>query len=317
MQIFRSGSLAARHLGAVLLAMACVATSSVSAQQTFATPETATSALMAAVKTGNPRSIIAVLGQDATGIVLSGDAVADGVTRDKFISAYEAKQALELNGDDRMTLVVGKDDFPFPIPLVRKHAKWRFDTNAGRDEILRRRIGRNEFSTIQTCLAYYDAQLDYSEKGYSGNGTRAYAQRIVSTPGKTDGLYWPTSTASGASPLGELFASAAADGYGVGEQRAPFHGYYYRILTRQGQYAKGATIDYVVHGSMIGGFALVAYPANYRNSGVMTFVISHNGTLYQKDLGRLTDRIASRMQVFDPDPSWTVVPTMVPPKDND
>jgi len=316
MRKFPASLPAARCLGALVLLIACIATTAARSQQAFATPEAAAAALVSAVKTGNQKSMLAVLGQDGSGIVSSGDAVADAETRGEFVSAYEAKQTLKKDGDDKATLIVGNDEFPFPIPLVRKQAKWKFDAAAGRDEILRRRIGRNELSTIQACLAYYDAQFEYAEKDYSGNGTRAYAQRIISSPGKKDGLYWPSSAAGDESPLGELVANATAEGYGTGE-RAPFHGYYYRILTRQGPNARGAAINYVVRGTMIGGFALVAYPANYRNSGVMTFVINHNGTLYQKDLGQLTDRIASRMQAFDPDQSWTVVPTTVPATDKE
>ena len=181
---------------------------------------------------------------------------------------------------------------------------------------MRRRIGRNELSAIQACLAYYDAQLEYAEKDYSGNGTRAYAQRIVSNPGKKGRAVLADFGRRRGEPARRTGRQCHGRGLSRRGERAPFHGYYYKILTQQGPNAKGAAINYVVRGTMVGGFALVAYPANYRNSGVMTFVINHNGTLYQKDLGRLTDRIASRMQAFDPDQSWTVVPTTVPPKDD-
>ena len=184
---------------------------------------------------------------------------------------------------------------------------WRFDTVAGRDEILVRRIGRNELNAIQTCLAYVDAQNEYAEKDRTGAGVKTYAQRIISRPGKKDGLYWSASQGEDASPLGELFAQATAQGYRVGAGRTPFHGYYFKILTRQGAAAPGGDLDYVVNGKMIGGFALVAYPAEYRNSGVMTFLVSYAGTVFEKDLGPDTAGIAERMTAFNPDRTWKEV----------
>jgi hypothetical protein len=227
--------------------------------------------------------------------------------RSRFVSAYTAKHQVAMEGDNRAILVVGSEDFPFPIPLVRKGDDWRFDTVAGRTEILKRRIGRNELNTIQAALAYVDAQNEYADKDHGDGGTGIYAQRIVSQPGKKDGLYWPTSQGDDPSPLGELAARATAEGYRIGGERAPFHGYYFKILTKQGPAAAGGAMDYVVNGKMIGGFALVAYPASYRNSGVMTFVVNHNGTIYQKDLGKHTARIAERMTAFNPDASWKKV----------
>jgi hypothetical protein len=182
-------------------------------------------------------------------------------------------------------------------------SSWRgFDAVGGRREILVRRIGRNELSAIQACLAYVDAQQEYAEKGFGGNGV--YARRIVSGRGKKDGLYWPAQPGEEESPLGDLAASAAADGYDVKLQRMPYHGYYYRILTRQGPNAPGGALDYVVRGNMIGGFALVAYPAQYGNSGVMTFLVNHQGVIYEKDLGRRTPAIAAGMTAFNPDHTW-------------
>jgi Protein of unknown function (DUF2950) len=185
---------------------------------------------------------------------------------------------------------------------VRKDGTWRFDTATGREEILYRRIGRNELDAIETCLAYVDAQRDYAEQGVAGNGV--YAQRIVSRPGRKDGLYWSAQSGADESPLGELAANAAAEGYRAGHQRAPYHGYYYQVLTRQGPDAPGGAMDYVVRGRMIGGFALVAYPAEYRNSGVMTFLVNHQGNVYEKDLGPNTARIAAGMSAFNPDKTW-------------
>ena len=286
----------------------CAAASVASAQQAFKTPDEAASALASAAKTGDRKAIVTVLGPDGEDIVSSGDEVADAQTRQKFVAAYDAKHEIAMDGDNKATVVVGLEDFPLPIPLVRKDGMWRFDTAAGRDEILFRRIGKNELEAIQASLAYVDAQKEYAEKDRTGAGVNTYAQRIISQPGKKDGLYWPTSPGEEASPLGELVAQATRQGYSAGGGRTPFHGYYFKILTKQGAAAPGGEMDYVVRGKMIGGFALVAYPAEYRNSGVMTFLVNHAGTVYQKDLGPNTPRLAERMTSFNPDPSWQKVP---------
>ena len=212
-----------------------------------------------------------------------------------------------MEGDQKAVLVIGDQDWPFPIPIVRKDDSWRFDTAAGRDEILYRRIGRNERAAIQASLAYVDAQNDYAAITRASTGTAAYAQRIVSQTGKKDGLYWPTEPGESPSPLGELVAGATREGYRVGGERAPFHGYYYKILTRQGSAAPGGAYDYVVRGKMIGGFALVAYPAVYRQSGVMTFLVNHEGTVFEKDLGPRTAQIAEHIDSFNPDDTWKKV----------
>jgi hypothetical protein len=278
-----------------------------SADEAFKTAEAAADALFSAVKADDANAILRILGRGGAQIASSGDAVADAEMRSRFVSAYTAKHQVTMEGDNRAILVIGSEDFPFPIPLVRKGDNWRFDTVAGRTEILKRRIGRNELNTIQAALAYVDAQNEYADKDHGDAGTGIYAQRIVSQPGKKDGLYWPTSQGDDPSPLGELAARATAEGYRIGGERAPFHGYYFKILTKQGPAAAGGAMDYVVNGKMIGGFALVAYPASYRNSGVMTFVVNHNGTIYQKDLGKHTARIAERMTTFNPDASWKKV----------
>jgi len=272
------------------------------AQQSFKTAQEAVDALVSAAKTGDRKAVLTVLGRDGADIVSSGDPIADASTRNRVIEAYDAKRQVVMEGTDKAVLIIGQEDWPFPIPLVREGGTWRFDTAAGREEILYRRIGRNELSAIQTCLAFVDAQQEYAERGVAGNGV--YAQRIVSRSGKKDGLYWPPESNADESPLGELAASAAAEGYRVGEQRAPYHGYYYKILTRQGPNAPGGTLDYIVRGSMIGGFALVAYPAEYRNSGVMTFLVNHRGDIYEKDLGPNTARVAASMTAFNPDNTW-------------
>jgi hypothetical protein len=286
----------------------CTAASVASAQQAFKTPDEAASAFVSAAKTGDRKAVIKVLGPDGADIISSGDEVADAATRQKFVATYDAKHEIAMEGDSKAIMVIGEEAFPFPIPIMRKDGTWRFDTDAGRQEILSRRIGRNELDAIQTCLAYVDAQNDYADEDPTGAGKGIYAQRVVSSPGKKDGLYWPDSQGNNASPLGEFVAEATGQGYRVGAGRTPYHGYYYKILTKQGPAAPGGTLDYVVQGKMIGGFALVAYPAQYRNSGVMTFIVNHSGVVYQKDLGPRTAAIAEEMTSYNPDKTWTEVP---------
>ncbi|MCC8979729.1 DUF2950 domain-containing protein [Bradyrhizobium acaciae] len=291
-------------IGVAMAAALALLLSSARAQQGFPNPEDAAAALATAVKAGTSRAMLKVLGRDAADIIESGDDVADANARQRFLSAYDDKHSIKADGNKIAILILGKDDFPFPIPLVNNNDGWSFDADAGRREILYRRIGQNELAAIQTSLAYVDAQNEYAEKD-RGEGVGAYAQRIVSRPGKTDGLFWRDD--KDPSPLGELAAQAAAEGYKVGEQSMPYHGYYYRILKAQGSDAPGGALNYVVNGKMIGGFALVAWPAEYANSGVMTFLVNHAGTVYQKDLGPRTDFLAKRMIVFDPDHTWKKV----------
>jgi hypothetical protein len=283
-------------------------TACANAQQTFSTPEEAAGALAVAIKSGAQANILRVLGFRGADIVSSGDDVADAEARQHFTAAYDAKHSIKLEDDKKGVIILGADDFPFPIPLVREKHGWGFDTATGRLEILYRRIGRNELDAIQTCLSYVDAQNEYAEKDRTGAGIGVYAQRIVSASGKKDGLYWPSSDGD-QSPLGELAAQASAEGYKVGSGAVPYHGYYYRILTQQGPNAPGGTLNYVVKGKMIGGFALVAYPAEYGNSGVMTFLVNHTGTVYQKDLGNQTLNLVMGMPWFDPDQTWKKVNT--------
>jgi hypothetical protein len=274
------------------------------AQESFSSPEQASAALVDAVKSGTNRAILKVLGNAAEDIVSSGDEVADAEMRQRFTTAYDARHSIKAEGNKKATLIVGNDDFPFPIPLYNTKSGWEFDTKVGRIEILYRRIGRNELDAIQTCLAFVDAQNEYAEKD-RGQGVGVYAQRIVSSPGKKDGLFWRDDRDP--SPLGELAAEASSEGYKHEGKGAPYHGYYYRILKAQGSDAPGGALNYVVWGKMIGGFALIAYPAEYGNSGVMTFMVNHAGTVYQKDLGRWTYVHAKRMIVFDPDQTWKKV----------
>ena len=290
-----------------VVALLCAAASAAVAQQAFKTPDEAAGAFVRAAKAGDMKALVTVLGPDGEDIVSSGDEVADAATREKFVTAYDAKHQIIMEGDNKAIMVIGQDDFPLPIPIVRKEGMWRFDTEAGRDEILFRRVGENELDAIQAALAYVDAQNEYAEKDRTGAGMNTYAQHIISQPGGKDGLYWPTSQGEEPSPLGELVAQATAQGYRVGGGRTPFHGYYFKILTKQGPAAPGGELDYVVNGKMIGGFALVAYPAEYRNSGVMTFIVSHAGDVFQKDLGPNTPRLAERMTSFNPDSTWQKV----------
>jgi len=235
---------ASAGLGAIV-AMALL-TSASQAQQAYSSPEEAAASLAAAVKTGTRSAILKVLGNDGADIVESGDDVADAEMRQRFLSAYDARNSIKAEGNKKATLILGADDFPFPIPLVNNRRGWEFDTAAGRLEILYRRIGRNEMDAIQTCLAFVDAENEYAEKDRTGEGTGVYAQRIVSSPGKKDGLFWRDDRDP--SPLGELAAQASAEGYNAGEQAAPYHGYYFRILKGQGSDAPGGALNYVVKG---------------------------------------------------------------------
>src|SRR5262245_46066551 len=303
---FRAPDYLAAAAAALLI---CAMASPASAQQSFKTPDEAVSALVTAAKAADRKAVLTVLGPGAEDIVSSGDEVDDEGIRKEFIAAYDEKHEIKADGE-RSILIVGKDDFPFPIPLVHKGDAWTFDTEAGRQEVLFRRIGRNELDAIQASLAYVDAQNDYADKD-RGDGVGVYAQRIISQPNKKDGLYWPTAAGEEESPLGDLMAAANAQGYRArgGGERTPFHGYYYKILTRQGPAAQGGVLDYVVKGKMIGGFALVAWPAEYGNSGVMTFIVNHNGTVYEKDLGQRTAQVAAGMSAFNPDDTWKKVDT--------
>jgi Protein of unknown function (DUF2950) len=303
MTVLRWRSIDCRLLGVIALAVSCLLMPAAQAQQSFSSPDDAASALAASVKSGVKQDMLKVLGTDGEDIIDSGDDVADADARGKFVSAYDAKHSVKVDGK-KATLIIGADDFPFPVPLVHNKAGWEFDTNEGRQEILYRRIGRNELDTIQTMLAFVDAEDEYADKD-RGEGVGVYAQRIVSSQGKKDGLYWPSDNND--SPLGQLAAEASAEGYKAGGEPQPYHGYYYRILTQQGSNAPGGAMSYIVKDKMIGGFALVAYPADYGNSGVMTFIVNHAGTVYQKDLGEDTAARVKSLTSFDPDKTWTKV----------
>jgi hypothetical protein len=276
------------------------------AQQRFNTPNAAVEALVAAARSGDRRTVVSILGPGSQEIISSGDAVADDNIKQEFLTAYDAQHRIVSETGKPSVLVMGQNDWPFPIPLAQKDGQWSFDTAAGREEILARRIGRNELGAIKAALAFYDAQNEYADMFKDKTGQAVYAQKIVSSPGKKDGLYWPTSGSEPDSPLGEAVAGATQKGYNVGTGE-PYHGYYYKLLTSQGPNAPGGAVDYIVRGNMIGGFGLVAYPAEYGNSGIMTFIINNDGDVYEKDLGPRTERIASRLSEFNPDHTWRKV----------
>jgi hypothetical protein len=265
-------------------------------QRRFATPDEAMTALVNAIKSDDRKALLDILGSQGRALVSSGDTVNDRAAGQRFAAEYDRAHHIEAGGG-KLVLHVGADDFPFPIPLVPDGPDWRFDTQAGKEEILNRRIGRNELETIQVCLAYVDAQRDYYSEDRNADGLREYAARFAITPGKRDGLYWPTKSGEPLSPLGPLVVQARGEGYRRGDSRTPipYHGYYYRILTAQGPAGSDGAYDYMAHGHMIGGFALVAFPAQYGNSGVMTFIVNHEGVVYQKDLGPDTASIARAM----------------------
>jgi hypothetical protein len=282
------------------------ATSDAWAQQKFPSAEAAADALAAAARAGDRKQVTAVLGPNSTDLVSSGDAVEDEESRKGFIAAYDARHSIKRDDGKAATLVIGDNDFPFPIPLVEANGSWSFDTQGGREEILARRIGRNELAVIQVSLAFFDAENEYADTMPKVDGMSVYAQRVVSRPGKKDGLYWPAAEGQQQSPIGEAVALATQRGYKASSGE-PFYGYRYKVLTRQGAGAPGGALNYVVNGNMIGGFALVAWPAEYGNSGIATFMINHRGEIYEKDLGADTSRIAARMTSFNPDHTWKKV----------
>ena len=285
-----------------MLAMIGPASAAEAKQKTFATPEEAVKALVAAA--GDAKAVLGVLGSDAKAIINSGDAAADKDARERFLKAHKEASKLMKSGDDMALLVVGKDEWIFPIPIVKEAAGWRFDTKEGREEILNRRIGRNELSVIKAVQAYADAQRDYYLRNPQNDKLLQYAQKFISTKGKRDGLYFPTKAGEPVSPLGPRFERYVAKNKGEPGKPVPYHGYYYRILKAQGPDAPGGAYSYLAQGKMIGGFALVAYPATYGNSGVMTFIINHDGVVYEKDLGPKTAESVQKITRFNPDKSW-------------
>ena len=293
---------------AILLTLfAAVANAQEPGQKTFATPQDAGKALYEAVKSGDKPAMEAVLGQSSASIISSGDEVQDKSNREFFTKRFEQmnRWAKEINGSQ--ILYIGAENWPFPIPLKSDAGQWYFNTKAGAQEILFRRIGKNELAAIRVCSVLADAQYDYFEQTHDGDTVHQYAQKFTSDEGKQNGLYWKVAEGQPESPVGPLVAYATGEGYG-GEKTAaqPFHGYYYHMLKAQGANVKGGAKSYIVDGKMTGGFAFVAYPAEYRNSGVMTFLVDATGVVYQKDLGPTTADIAKQMKEYNPNPTWVV-----------
>jgi hypothetical protein len=300
---------------------------SASAQASFATPEEAIQALVAAAK-GKDRAALARLFGPDYDQLLSGDDVEDNKDLAEFAGAVQESAQLQKVNDSKYTITIGKDNWPTPVPLAQKDGKWLFDTKAGLEEVINRRVGENELSSIATCRAYAVAQWEYYTEGdWDHDSVAEYAPRLISTPGKHDGLYWETAEGENPSPLGKLIAAASAEGYGPAQgspdaagkggadkeqtpfEHAPYHGYYFKILIRQGASAPGGKYGYVINGNMIAGYALVAYPDKWGNSGVMTFIINQQGRVYEKNLGPNTGKLAAAMTEYNPDPSWKLVPT--------
>lgn len=271
-------------------------------QRTYASPEEAVKELMAAAKAGDSKAMLAILGAGAKPIVSSGDAVADRNGRERFVKSYEEASKIERANDAKAMLTTGKDGWPFPIPIVKGAAGWRFDAKAGQEEIVNRRVGRNELAVMQVLQAYVDAQREYYARNPQGDKLQQYAQRVMSTKGKRDGLYFPTKAGERASPFGPGVDRARAEGYSKAD--SGYHGYHYRILKGQGPDAKGGAYDYLAQGRMIGGFAMVAWPVSYGNSGVMTFLVNHQGVVFEKDLGPDTAAAVQKILKFNPDKSW-------------
>jgi Protein of unknown function (DUF2950) len=275
-------------------------------EKTFGSPGDAVLALYNAVKSNDSQALNAILGSNAGPILHTGDDVADKKMSTDFVRRYDQMHRVVMEPDQTVTLYIGADNWPMPIPLVKNNnGAWYFDTESGKQEILYRRIGRNENDAIETLYALVDAQRDYASVTHDGDKTKHYAMKFISDEGKQNGLYWKTSDNENPSPIGPLLVSASNEGYAMKQgQQAPFHGYYYRLLTKQGPAAKGGARDYVVNGQLTRGFAFVAYPAEYRNSGVVTFIVNQDGIVYEKDLGQDTGNLAVAMSEYNPDNTW-------------
>ena len=276
------------------------------AQQTFATPQAAADALMKAAADYDIPALLQLFGPDGQDLVESADTVQDKNRAESFSELATAKTEVKLDVSDPNVarIVVGDEDWPLPVPIVRKNGKWHFDSKAGRTEILYRRIGANELDAIQVCRGYVEAQKEYAETIHDDSGINQYAQKIISTPGKRDGLYWRNDDGTSGGPIGEAVADAIEEGYSSKAQ--PYHGYYFKILKGQGPAAPNGAINYVIQGVMIGGFALIAAPAEYRVTGVKTFIINQDGLVYQKDLGPNTLDLAKKIELYNPDKTWQI-----------
>ena len=299
------------RFAAITLTACAFATMSIAqapAQRTFPAPEDAVKALVDTVKVGNLDGLLAIFGSGGQELIDSSDAATARQNQKVFTVAVAERWRLEDSGTDRKTLVIGNEDWPFPVPIVKDGSAWRFDTVAGKEEILARRIGRNELAAIDTARAYVTAQKRYAEQGHDGKAAGLYAVKFQSDQGKQNGLYWPAPRGQKLSPLGDLVAQAAEEGRAVGQsnQPSPLYGYYFKILSGQGPAARGGAKSYIVKGEMSGGFALVAWPAQYDATGVMTFIVNQDGVVHEKDLGNGTDAAARQMTTYNPDSSWKV-----------
>lgn len=288
-------------------------------QKPFASGEQAVNAFITALRNDDETALRTIFGPDADELLESGDQANGRYIRRRFVNAYDQGHTLQPEGDT-LVLVVGENEWPFPIPLIKQGDQWIFDTAVGREEILDRRVGRNELNVVQVMQAIVDAQREFARRDYDGDGLTEYAQKFRSDPGEKNGLYWPAGPDEEPSPLGRLVAQARKADYlsdgrenDLPREPQPYFGYYFKMLTAQGPSASGGQYDYRVRGNMIGGFAVVAYPAQYGNSGVMTFIVNHDGRVYQKDLGEDTPETAADMERFDPDQTWTAVPEETEP----
>jgi len=277
-------------------------------QETFATPEAAVDALMAALKADSDPMLVAIFGEDHRALVVSSDRAASTATRAKILAAMQTLRVLKSPAPDRRVVVIGDEAWPMPIPLIRVGERWRFATDEGADEIVNRRIGGNERNAIHVLRAYVDAQREYASRDRDGDGVLQYAQNLASSPGRHDGLFWPADAGKGeeASPFGPLIAESAGylKGHTAGD---PYRGYHFRILSRQGKDAPGGAYNYLINGRMLAGFAMVAYPAEFGKTGVMSFIVNQNGKVYEKDLGKDSAKIGATMASFDPGKGWKEV----------
>ena len=309
MNIDRLSSYLRRLFLALLLVVPVAVAAAAAPQQTFATPEAAVDAFMAALKADSDAAMVAIFGDAHKDLLISSDRAEASANRARLFAAMQTLRVLREPMPDRRVLVIGDQAWPMPIPIVRTGDRWRFATEEGVDEVVNRRIGGNERNAIYALNAYLDAQRAYAARDRDGDGVLQYAQRLASSPGKQDGLYWPADATKGEepSPFGPLIAESAA--YLKGHTASdPFRGYHFKILTRQGANAPGGAYSYVINGRMIAGFGMVAYPAEYGESGVMTFIVSHNGKIYEKDLGRNSAQVGAQMTTFNPGAGWNEVP---------
>jgi hypothetical protein len=322
--MFNSTRLYARGIAIYLLAGWCAAATmqaafaaqspsalKPAAQQNFASADEAVDALVNAVRAGNTQALLTILGPGAEKLVVSGDPIADETARKRFLDDYAARHTLTATDGGHMVLTVGPNDWPMPVPLVQAENRWHFDAGLGAQEAIDRRIGRDELLTIRTLLASVEAEKDYFDRVKRGSGSGAYAQRMLSTPGSQDGLYWDTAPGEAPSPLDPLIEQARSEGYpgasSANNRQIPYQGYYYRILKAQGPNAPGGAKEYIKDGRMTEGFAFVAWPASFDSSGIVTFLVNQDGIVFQKDLGPDTASIVSKMVRFDPDLTWARV----------